>query len=448
MKRALGRLVSIMMTVAMITSSAAMPAYAATDKAADIAVESSVTESEVSESTEGEGVSSETDETEALSEETAETSEISSDDMETADESDETGDSEEEMTEGTDESEAADETSVIEEAGEETEMVGDESIPAGMEISGNKILKYTGTADVVTIPDNIETIGEEAFSGSTVGYVICTKNSKLKTIEKKAFKGCTKLGKIDLPDSLQYIGDEAFLDCVHLSAGAWFPDGLKEIGDHAYKSTAVTDVRLPRDLESIGKGVFHGCIYLDRVKVECKNLKSVGHSVPGSADFNTGDFCFYGCKIFSLSFEGDMTRIPEYLFCYAGFDSERSGAWITANVESIGEYAFAYSNIEKVYLRSDPESLEIKKCAFRGCSKMTQIDLPSGTQKIGDYAFAESGLPKITLPENLESVGKGVFNGCKDLFLVKINSAKLQSVGYESDGRGKERSAAAGILKM
>ena len=51
--------------------------------------------------------------------------------------------------------------------------------------------------------------------------------------------------------------------------------------------------------------------------------------------------------------------------------------------------------------------------AFRGCSRLTSLNLPAGITEIGPYAFGNcSGLTSLTLPDGITSIGIYAFYGC------------------------------------
>lgn len=83
-----------------------------------------------------------------------------------------------------------------------------------------KILEYTGTEDVVTIPETIEgkpvtVIGEDAFYQKTTMTEIHLP-SGIEIIEKGAFYRCYSLTSVTIPATVTQIGSGAFFRCSFL----------------------------------------------------------------------------------------------------------------------------------------------------------------------------------------------------------------------------------------
>ena len=68
------------------------------------------------------------------------------------------------------------------------------------------------TIESIQIPDNIERIGKNAFTGCSNLKAVDLGNS-VKIIDANAFSNCTELRRVFLPDSLTILGPGIFENC-------------------------------------------------------------------------------------------------------------------------------------------------------------------------------------------------------------------------------------------
>jgi hypothetical protein len=102
---------------------------------------------------------------------------------------------------------------------------------------------------------------------------------------------------------------------------------------------------------------------------------------------------------------------------------------IPANVEIIGEFAFANcQNLESVIFITD-NLIEIKDHAFYGCKKIETIDLPEGLEYIRPCAFFDcTSLQMVHLPSSLIQISGYAFSSCKALYFVAFNDETTASL--------------------
>ena len=76
------------------------------------------------------------------------------------------------------------------------------------------------------------------------------------------------------PYKVTDIGDYAFYQCGKL-AGVTIPEGVTDIGDHAFSCTALTGVTIPESVTSIGKGAFACCAGLSQVNYKGQQMEQL-----------------------------------------------------------------------------------------------------------------------------------------------------------------------------
>ena len=97
----------------------------------------------------------------------------------------------------------------------------------------------------VDIPSSVEVIGPKAFEGSRLINV--TLHEGLRMIDDRAFADCKLLTSIAIPDSVNFIGNEVFLNCEKLDIT--IPDSVSHIGENAVLNT-LSDNRIKAEIEA------------------------------------------------------------------------------------------------------------------------------------------------------------------------------------------------------
>ena len=110
-----------------------------------------------------------------------------------------------------------------------------------MVIVGNGILyHYNGSANIVSIPSSITSITPGAFENNVKimqVYVSDIENSKLESIGASAFANCVNLESITIPQSVNYIGANAFEGDKKLATIVYFGSNIPAyIGGYAFNN--------------------------------------------------------------------------------------------------------------------------------------------------------------------------------------------------------------------
>jgi hypothetical protein len=247
-----------------------------------------------------------------------------------------------------------------------------------------EITDYNGSAKTVDIPEKI--------NGKSVT-----------SIGDCAFRYCTSLKSITIPNSVMEIGSSAFSGCSSLTS-ITIPNSVTEIGVYAFKGcTSLTSITIPNSVTNIGDSTFWGCSSLTAiyVTVDNKNYTSVN----------------------GVLFNKDKTA----LICYPAGKTDKSYK-ITNSVTSIGNYAFnGCSSLTSVTI---PNSVtEIGGSAFVDCASLKSITMPNSVTSIGDMAFYKcSSLTSITIPDSVTSIGSSAFSDCSKLRSITIPNS-VTSIG-------------------
>lgn len=267
----------------------------------------------------------------------------------------------------------------------------------------------------IHIPSNVKEIYDYAFSYSGLEEITFATDSRLTSIDFAVFVG-TSVSKVELPDSLEKLGDSAFsakyspvaLSQVKLSAS------LKTIGKQCFEYTDITDIVLPEGLTSIGDLAFEYCDRLRHVNMP-DSLETIGsYAFRKTLSTYTAD----GTDDFTLDFGSKLTTVGAYAF--SGF-ANVSGISFTKDSEltSIDSYAFTGMTSLKGVIRFPDKLKSIGSYTFgffrtgstvqmgENGAAITEVYFPASIESISGYAFAHMNqLTKVVFEDNNSAITK------------------------------------------
>ena len=246
---------------------------------------------------------------------------------------------------------------------------------------------------VIPSDGSVASIGGSAFRGCS-GLTSVTIPDSVTSIGDDAFYGCSSLTSITIPDGVTSIGGSAFRGCSDLTS-VTIMSGVTEIGEYAFSfCTGLTSVTIPDSVTGIGLGVFS----------DCSSLKSI--TVP-----------FVGAEAGKTS--SDTYQYPfGYIF---GTSTSTGGMKVT---QSYYGYNTSSTTSETYYIPASLRNVTVTGGnilfgAFCNCSMLTSITIPDSVTSIGGSAFRGcSGLTSVTIPDSVTSIGSFAFNGCTELATV------------------------------
>ena len=299
------------------------------------------------------------------------------------------------------------------------EYTGEVNIPSFVECeSDNKTYK------VLEIKD-------EAFRGCS-GLTSVTIPNSVTTIGKCSFFLCSGLSSINIPNSVTSIGAEAFgktgLTSVTL------PNNLVEIDHHMFCGcTSLTSVFIPSSVTTISLGAFEDCTSLAAVFVENVNPISIFNSdvfsnkanailfVPSGSEaaYQAADYWKEFKKIVEISQSSETISFADaYVkaLCVQNWDFNGDGEisdYEAAAVTDLGEVFKGNTTITSFdELQCFTGLTTINTQAFNDCTNLTSIVIPANVETIDYMAFSGcSNITSIVIPSNVTYIGDDAFRG-------------------------------------
>ena len=300
--------------------------------------------------------------------------------------------------------------------------------PGNLKIIGDDAFRYCTSLTSITIPESVTSIGDRVFYRCTsLESIIVDKNNTkyrsdgnclIETESKTLIGGC-KNSVIPADGSVTSIGDSAFSGCTSL-ASITIPGSVTSIGDSAFSDCrSLASITIPESVTSIGDDAFYGCRSLDYNKYD--NAYYLGNG-------NNPYIVLVKSKNDSIAY-CDVNDKTKFIHSHA-FSSCTNLTSITIpdGVMSIGDYAFSVcTSLTSITI---PESVtSIGSSAFSGCRSLTSITIPESVTSIGSSAFSGCrSLTSITIPESVTSIGDSAFSGCTSLASITIPGS-VTSIG-------------------
>ncbi len=258
---------------------------------------------------------------------------------------------------------------------------------------GSSAFKKTGLISV-NLPNTIESIGQEAFSGSTIEEINIPASLKDANFGTKVFYDCKSLTTVDFSSAigLTKLPANTFENAMNFRYGKntngetidfVIPSNIVDIGASAFKNTGFVTLVIPNTITKLGSTVFSNC----------KNLKYVD----------------YQAKIMAATM-------------------------------------FQYCKALTTVKFSDSTDIQNGKSAFEGCELLKYSEftdeknnkpfvLPSSTKKIPDKFVKGTAITELTIPDSTTTIGTSCFEECDSLAIVTFpiaDNCKLTTLGVSS----------------
>ena len=277
---------------------------------------------------------------------------------------------------------------------------------------------YGSGLESLNLPDSVEEIGMEAFGECERLYGSLEIPKSMKVLEGGAFRACSELTSVKLPEGLQYIGEAAFRECYRLGGELVLPESLTFLGEMAFEGTNFRgDLIIPNNIRTILDATFlnvgfDGRLVLPEGLEEIRQVAFADNHFKGELTLPEGLLSIGEGAFANIGFSGPLNlpaslkRLGESAFsgnCFSGELIIPEAICIIPNgVFSDMEYIQQFS---KIILHKDVKS--IRGEAFAGGESVKEIvcynDSPPEAE---DNWICIDFIPSITLRVPADAVEK------------------------------------------
>ncbi|MGM9978879.1 MAG: leucine-rich repeat protein [Clostridium sp.] len=285
-------------------------------------------------------------------------------------------------------------------------------------------------------------------SGETYNILTSTK-----TIENNAFCDCDGLTSVTIPDNVEYIGDYAFQSCDNLKKLV-LGKSVKTIGNDAFEYCGnIEEITISDNIETIGSYVFYG---LEKIKkliipLGVTNINEIFYNFASLeeivVDSNNKNYSSDNGVLYNK----DKSKLIKY-------PASKSGETynILTSTKTIENNAFC--DCDGLTSVTIPDNVEyIGDYAFQSCDNLKKLVLGKSVKTIGNDAFEYCGnIEEITISDNIETIGSYVFYGLEKIkkLIIPLGVTNINEIFYNFasleeivvDSNNKNYSSDNGVL--
>ena len=306
----------------------------------------------------------------------------------------------------------------------------------GFIIAGNTAIKFVGTADVLLLPAEKETVVTKKF-----GFPESTEEIDV-TVTLYKDDGTIVKESVSVQAETENDGVYRYvIEAATLGISAEFALNTTDSADWTYTvgrnlfilnsapedgialsiaSVSDSEVTIPSGVTKLSDGIFKNNTTLKTLIIN-KELVTIGNEAFADSGLTS---VRYG----ATNSEQYVSSVKEI-----GTDAFKNTAWYKTEKVILGTIFLKYNNVSGTQALTITESVtKIADGAFRS-APLTSVTVSSSTLKeIGAFAFKGSSISSVSIPKSLEKLGRGAFAECKSLTGINLSETAITELPDEA----------------
>ena len=282
------------------------------------------------------------------------------------------------------------------------------------------------------------TSGDTKYTGDIVIPEVVTYNNvvySVRRIADDAFKDCSDLTSVKIPNSVFNIGGKSFQGCSGLTS-VTIPNSVTGIGPSAFMGcSGLTSITIPNSMTGISERTFYDCSGLTSVTIP-SSVTSIGSSAFENCTSLTSftvpnNMVYFGARVFSGCIGLTSPIYSSVSFAYMP-KSFKGGFSIPDGIREIAGSAFSYcTGLTSITIPNSVTS--IGGYAFDGCSGLTSVVIPNSVTSLGTWPFCDCyGLTSVTIGSGITSIPARTFDSCYELTEVYCYAKNTPYAGRDA----------------
>ncbi len=288
------------------------------------------------------------------------------------------------------------------------------NVPASVKTIGNGVLKSCASLTTITV--------DEANTNYTTGIGALFTKDHSTLLQFPAYSTYTN---IMIPDGVKTIAPEAFLGASRLKIVSIYKS-VQTIGEKAFANSSINNVKVYWSTPlTVPASTFEGVDVANAKLSVPVGTESLYAAANVWKDFGTTEA--FSDEYSDMIFADDKIEA----ICVSKWDTNGDGKINGAEAKAVTDLGNAFTGNKQITsfeeLKYFTGLTEIAANAFKGCSELGKVSLPSTIVTIGESAF--EGCEKMTTELNLAlvNIGKKAFYGCNAItyFYLRNNVASV-----------------------